>query len=59
MDDARAGEIRGNVSDARASPKVKRLARRTAELITAAAILAVILYWPTTNTGRLILIVLG
>jgi hypothetical protein len=26
------------------------------ELITAAALLLVILYWPTTNTGRLILI---
>lgn len=32
-----------------------RIARRVLELITAAAFLLAILYWPTTNTGRLIL----
>jgi hypothetical protein len=35
------------------------LARRILELITAAAFLVVILYWSTTNTGRLILIALA
>jgi hypothetical protein len=38
------------------SPKAKRIARRALELITAAAFLLAILYWPTTNTGHLILI---
>ncbi len=38
------------------SPKAKRIARRVLELISAAAFLLAILYWPTTNTGRLILI---
>ena len=38
------------------SPIVKRFARRILELITAAVFLIAILYWPSTNTGRLILI---
>jgi hypothetical protein len=43
-------------SNAHRSPNVKRFARRILELITAAAFLIAILYWPTTNTGRLILV---
>jgi hypothetical protein len=43
-------------SNAHRSPNVKRLARRLLELITAAAFLIAILYWPTTNTRRLILV---
>ena len=43
-------------TDVRRSQKAKRLARRILELVTAAAFLAVILYWPTTNPGRLIFI---
>jgi len=35
---------------------VKRFARRILELITAAAFLIAIFYWPSTNTGRLILV---
>lgn len=51
--------MQSDSTDARRSPKGKRLARRILELITAAAFLVVILYWPTTNTGRLILIAVG
>lgn len=43
-------------SDAPRSRNVKRFARRILELITATAFLIAILYWPSTNTGRLILI---
>jgi len=43
-------------SDAHRNRYVKRFARRILELITAAALLIAILYWPSTNTGRLILI---
>jgi hypothetical protein len=46
-------------SNAQRSPNVKRCARRILELITAAAFLIAILsilYSPTTNTGRLILV---
>jgi hypothetical protein len=38
------------------SPKAKRIARRVLEIITAAVFLLAILYWPTANTVRLILI---
>lgn len=40
-------------------PEGKSVARRILELFAAAAVLLVILYWPTTNTGRLILIAAG
>jgi hypothetical protein len=46
-------------TDARRSPRSKRFARRVLEIITAAAFLLAIFYWPTTNTGRLILIAAG
>ena len=46
-------------TDVRPKPKVKHIARRIFELITAAALLLAILYWPTTNTGRVILIGAG
>jgi hypothetical protein len=38
------------------SPKAKRIARRVLEIITAVVFLLAILYWPTANTVRLILI---
>jgi hypothetical protein len=34
------------------SSKAKRITRRILEIITAAAFLVTVLYWPTTNTGR-------
>jgi hypothetical protein len=37
------------------SPK-QRIARRVLEIITAAAFLVAVLYWPTTNTGRVYLV---
>jgi hypothetical protein len=43
-------------SDERRTTRTKRVARRIFEFITAAGFLLVILYWPTTNIGRLILI---
>jgi hypothetical protein len=38
------------------SPIVRRFPRRALELITAAAFLIAIFYWPSTNIGRLILV---
>jgi hypothetical protein len=43
-------------SNANRSMSVKRFARRILELLTAAAFLIAIFYWPSTNTGRLILV---
>lgn len=43
-------------TEGRRTDKAKRFARRILELITAAAFLLAILYWPTTNSGRLILV---
>jgi hypothetical protein len=43
-------------TDARRSPRAKRAARGILELITAAAFVLAILYWPSTNAGRLILV---
>ncbi len=41
------------------SSKSKRVARKIAEIITAFALLVAILYWPTTNEGRVYLIAAG
>jgi hypothetical protein len=38
------------------SSKAKRILRRVFEFVTAAILLLAILYWPTTNMGRLFLI---
>ena len=38
--------------------KWKHVSRRVLEALTAAALLAVALYWPSTTTGRLYLVIL-
>jgi hypothetical protein len=39
--------------------KTKRVPRRILEIITAIAFVGVVLYWPSTQTGRLCLVALG
>jgi hypothetical protein len=38
--------------------RVKRVARRVLEIITAIALVLAALYWPSTNAGRLYLVAL-